>query len=231
MNEQDVTRFETAAAEIVGAMKEIFKEFENRIGEVVSVLRVSASEARNEGAQAARQLQELTRLGKSLLDEQRAVLARIERDWQLRIDGNAQRAGEAQAKAFGESIARGLQEKLEDLASQVEIATRRYTWKSAWPWAMGVAFAIPLTVAVFLSASSPSANQPSAEAPPLSKHSATSSAFAINLSEAQAREALSKLSLCQVPKTLDWHACIEVDSPPRIGFGGLNGQRVAIRGM
>jgi hypothetical protein len=230
MDQQDVARFETEAAEIIGAMTELFKEFENRIGEVVSVQRVSASEARNEGAQAARQLQELTRLSKSLVDEQRNLLARIEREWQLRIDSNAQRAGEAQAKAFGENIARGLQDRLAELASQVEIATRRYTWKSAWPWALGIAFAIPLTAAVCLNASSPGGGQPSPEAAVLSKPKFTS-AFAINLSEAQAREALSKLSLCQVQKTLDWHACIEVDSPPRIGFGGTDPLRVAIRGM
>jgi len=230
MDQQDVARFETEAAEIIGAMKELFKEFEHRIGEVVSVQRVSASEARNEGAQAARQLQELTRLSKSLVDEQRNLLARIEREWQLRIDSNAQRAGEAQAKAFGENIARGLQDRLAELASQVEVATRRYTWKSAWPWALGIAFAIPLTAAVCLNASSPSGGQPSPEAAALSKPKFTS-AFAINLSEAQAREALSKLSLCQVQKTLDWHACIEVDSPPRIGFGGTDPLRVAIRGM
>jgi len=230
MDQQDVARFETEAAEIIGAMKELFKEFEHRIGEVVSVQRVSASEARNEGAQAARQLQELTRLSKSLVDEQRNLLARIEREWQLRIDSNAQRAGEAQAKAFGENIARGLQDRLAELASQVEVATRRYTWKSAWPWALGIAFAIPLTAAVCLNASSPSGDQPSPEAAALSKPKFTS-AFAINLSEAQAREALSKLSLCQVQKTLDWHACIEVDSPPRIGFGGTDPLRVAIRGM
>ena len=86
MDQQDVTRFETEAPEIVGAMKELFKEFETRLGEVVSVRRVAASEARNEGAQAARQLQELTRLSKSLVDEQRNLLSRIEREWQLRIE-------------------------------------------------------------------------------------------------------------------------------------------------
>ena len=231
MDQQDVARLETEAAEIIGAMKELFKEFENRIGEVVSVQRVSASEARNEGVQAARQLQELTRLSKSLVDEQRNLLARIEREWQLRIDSNAQRAGEAQAKAFGENIARGLQDRLAEVASQVEVATRRYTWKSAWPWALGIAFAIPLTAAVCLNASSPRVSPPGPEAAALSKPKVAGSAFAINLSEAQAREALSKLSLCQLPKTLDWHACIEVDSPPRIGFGGVNGSRVAIRGM
>lgn len=230
MNQQDLTRLETEAAEIVGAMKELFKEFENRIGEVVSVQRVSASEARNEGAQAAQRLQELTRLAKTLVDQQRNLFARIEQDWQLRIDSNAQRAGEAQAKAFGESIAQGLQTRLAELTSQVEVATRRYSWKAAWPWALGVAFAIPLTVAVCLSASTPRGGQPN-PAPVLSKPNFGRSAFAVNLSETQAREALSKLSLCQAPKTLDWHACIEVDSPPRIGFGGNDRPRVVIRGM
>jgi hypothetical protein len=231
MNQQDLTRLETEAAEIVGAMKELFKEFESRIGEVVSVQRVSASEARNEGAQAARQLQELTRLSKTLVDQQRNLLAQIEKDWQLRIDSNAQRAGESQAKAFGESIARGLQARLTELASQVEVATRRYTWKSSWPWALGIALAIPLTVAVSLSASSPRSNQPNPETPAISKPYFGRPAIAVNLTEAQAREALSKLSLCQVAKTLDWHACIEVDSPPRMGLGGTDRPRIAIRGM
>jgi len=231
MNQQDVTRLETEAAEIVGAMKELFKEFENRIGEVVSVQRVSASEARNEGAQAGRQLQELTRLSRSLVDEQRSLFARIEQDWQLRIDSNAQRAGEAQAKAFGENIARGLQARLAELASQVDIATRRYAWKSAWPWAAGVALAIPLTIAVCLNAASPRGNQPNPDTTAISKPYFGRPAFAVNLTEAQAREAMSKLSLCQAAKTADWHACIEVDSPPRMGLGGADRPRMVIRGM
>jgi hypothetical protein len=231
MNQQDLTRLETEAAEVVGAMKELFKEFENRIGEVVNVQRVSASEARTEGAQAAQRLYELTRHSKTLLDQQRDLVARIEQSWQLRIDSNAQRAGEAQAKAFGENIAQGLQARLAELASQVEVATRRYTLKSAWPWALGVAFAIPLTAAVCLNCSSPRGNPPNTESPPRSKPNLGTSAFAVNLSEAQAREALSKLSLCQAPKTLDWHACMEVDSPPRMGFGGTDRPRVIIRGM
>ena len=231
MKQQDLTRLETEAAEVVGAMKELLKEFENRIGEVVHVHRISASEARTEGAQAAQRLYELTRNSKTLLDQQRDLVARIEQSWQLRIDSNAQRAGEVQAKAFGENIAQGLQARLAELASKVEVATGRYTWKSAWPWALGVAFAIPLTAAVCLNASSPRGNPSNAETPPLSKPNFSRPALAVNLSEAQAREALSKLSLCQVPKTLDWHACIEVDSPPRIGFGGVNGPRVAVRGM
>ena len=45
MNQQDLARLETEAAEIVGAMKDLFKEFENRLGALVSVQRMASSEA------------------------------------------------------------------------------------------------------------------------------------------------------------------------------------------
>jgi hypothetical protein len=93
-------------------MKDLFREFENRLGEVVSAQRVTGSEARAEGARITQQFQELARAARDLVAEQRKLLMCIERDWQLRIDSNAQRAGEAQAKAFGESIAQGLHEQL-----------------------------------------------------------------------------------------------------------------------
>jgi len=94
MDQQDLARLETEAAEIIGAMKDLFKEFEKRIGEVVSTQRLSASEARSEGAQVTRQLRELGQLSKTIVDQQRSVVTRIEQDWQLRIDSNAQRAPE-----------------------------------------------------------------------------------------------------------------------------------------
>ena len=41
-----------------------------------------------------------------------------------------------------------------------------------------------------------------------------------------------KLSLCQVPRTIDgWHVCIEADNPPRVGFGEDDKARVVVRGM
>src|SRR6185312_16467158 len=88
--------------------------------------------------------------------QQRSALGRIEQEWQLRIDSNAQRAGEAQAKAFGESIAQGLQGRLADLAAQVETSTRQLTWKSSLRWVVGIALAIPLTVAICVSVFLPS---------------------------------------------------------------------------
>jgi hypothetical protein len=228
MNQQDLTRLADEAAEIVGAMKELFKEFEKRIGEVVSVQRLSASETRTEGAQATQHLQELARLSKTLVDQQRTLLTRIEQDWRLHIDSNAQRAGEAQAKAFGESIARGLQEQLGDLAAQVETATRQLSWKSSLRWVLGIAIAIPLTVGMGVSAFLPHAEKPPMERPTFAKPAFSS---AIGLTAAQTKEAISKLSLCEVARTADWHPCIDVDAPPRMGLGAVDKPRVVVRGM
>ena len=105
MNQQDLVRLETEVAEVVGAMKDLFREFERHLGEVVSAQRMASTEARAEGAQVTKDLHELRTSAKVLVSDHRDLVARIEREWQLRIDQNAQRAGEAQAKAFGENIA------------------------------------------------------------------------------------------------------------------------------
>jgi hypothetical protein len=230
MNQQNLVSLETEAAEIVGAMKDLFKEFERHLGEVVSTQRMASSEARAEGTQVTKDLHELGRSARILVGEQRDLVARIERDWQLRIDTNAQRAGEAHAQAFGENIARGLQARLEGLATEVKASTRRFTWRSSLPWALGIAIAIPLTVGVCVYALLPQAveRRPVVET---SKQSVRFPSSAIGLTAAQTREAVSKLSLCQVPKTNDWHACIEVDNPPRLGLGSIDKPRVVVRGM
>jgi hypothetical protein len=232
MNQQDLSRLETEAAEIVGAMKDLFKEFENRLGELVSAQRMASSEARAEGTQVTKDLHELKTSARILVGEQRDLVARIEREWQLRIDTNAQLAGEAHAQAFGESIARGLQKRLEGLAAEVNAATRRFTWKSSLPWALGIAIAMPLTVGVCVSAFLPQATEkaPVVERSPISKLN-VGLPSAVGLTAAQTREAVSKLSLCQTPKTNDWHACIEVDNPPRMGLGSLDKPRAVVRGM
>jgi len=232
MNQQDLARLETEAAEIVGAMKELFKEFERHLGEVVSAQRMASSEARAEGTQVTKDLHELKTSARILVREQRDLVARIEREWQLRIDTNAQRAGEAHAQAFGESIARGLQEQLAELAADVKRSTGRFTWKSSLQWILGIAIAIPLTVGVCVSAFLPQAAEktPVVERPLISTPG-VGLPSAIGLTAAQTREAVSRLSLCQVPKTNDWHACIEVDNPPHMGLGSLDKPRAVVRGM
>ena len=232
MNQQEVARLETEAAEIIGAMKDLFREFERHLGEIVSAQRMASSEACAQGTQVSKDLHEMNRSARSLLNEQRDLVARLEREWQLRIDTNAQRAGEAQAQAFGENIARGLQQRLEGLAAEVNATTRRFTWKASLPWALGIAIAIPLTVGICVSAFLPQV----AEKPPVVESSpgrklSVGVPGAIGLTSAQTREAVSKMSLCQVPKTNDWHACIEVDSPPRMGLGSVDKPRIVVRGM
>jgi hypothetical protein len=226
MNDRDLEQ----AAEILGAMKDLFKEFENRLGEVVSTQRIASSEARAEGAKVSKDLHELALSARILVNEQRDLVKRLEQEWQLRIDQNAQRAGEAQAKAFGENIARGLQGQLAELAADVKRSTRRYTWKSSLQWVLGIAIAIPLTVGLCLSAFLPAEKPPAAEKPLIGKPNVALPS-AVGLTAAQTRAAVSKLSLCQVPKTNDWHACIEVDNPPRIGLGAVDRPRIVIRGM
>jgi hypothetical protein len=226
MNDRDLEQ----AAEILGAMKDLFKEFENRLGEVVSTQRIASSEARAEGAKVSKDLHELALSARILVNEQRDLVKRLEQEWQLRIDQNAQRAGEAQAKAFGENIARGLQGQLAELAADVESATRRYTWRSSLQWVLGIAVAIPLTVGLGVSLFLPDKMPQAAEKPLVDKQS-VGLPSAIGLTATQTRAAVSRLSLCQIPKTNDWHACIEVDSPPRMGLGSVDRPRVVVRGM
>jgi hypothetical protein len=59
MSQQDLERLETEAAEMVGAMKDLFREFERHLGEIVSAQRMASSEARAEGAQVTKDLYEL----------------------------------------------------------------------------------------------------------------------------------------------------------------------------
>jgi hypothetical protein len=217
MNPQDLARLETEAAEIVGAVKELFKEFENRLGEVVSVQRIAASESRAEGARAIQQLQELALSARELVGTQRQLLTRIERDWQLHIDGNAQRAGEAQAKAFGESIAQGLHERLAELATQVEATTRRLSWKVVLGWALGIGIAIPLSISVGVQTFAPSVEKLSVA----------------GLTPEQTSEALSRVVRCRVNTNdwHDWHVCIAVDDSPRLTKGASGEDLVVLRGM
>jgi hypothetical protein len=214
MDQQDLERLETEAAEIVGAMKELFTEFEKRLGEVVSAQRVATSEARAEGAQVTQRLQELERLARDSVGEQRKLLMRIEREWQLNIDSNAQRAGEAQAKAFGAGIARGLQEQLAELAIQVQVSTRHLTWKSSLRWALGIGIAIPIVINLGIHALSPSVEKLSVA----------------GLTPEQTRDALSKLVPCRIDKT-SWHVCTGVDDPPRLTKGPSGEPLVVVRGM
>ena len=86
MTPQDLDRLESNAAEVLGTLKDLFKEFEKSVGEIVSVQRIASSEARAEGTEVAKDLHELRNAARTLLTEQRTLVTRLEREWQLRID-------------------------------------------------------------------------------------------------------------------------------------------------
>jgi hypothetical protein len=227
MNQQDLVRLETEAAEVVGAMRDLFREFERHLGEIVGAQRMASSEARAEGATVIKDIHELRTSAGIIVREQRDLVARIEKEWQLKIDDNAKRAGEAQAKAFGENIARGLQRQITELEAEVRRATQAtqgFAWKTSVRWVVGIALAIPLTVGICVSALSPHDSSPGEQ---------TGKAVIPNmaLTSAQTQEAVAKLSLCQVPRINGWHVCIEADNPPRVGFGEDDKARVVVRGM
>jgi hypothetical protein len=125
----------------------------------------------------------MSRSARSLLNEQRDLMVRLERGWQRRIDTNAQRAGETQV--------------------------------------LGIAIAIPLTVAfcvdAFMPHGDPQIDKPNGSRSVVSKP-IVGLPGAIGLTAAQTREVVSKLSLCQTPTTNGWHPCIDVENQPRIGL-------------
>jgi hypothetical protein len=227
MNQQDLVRFESEAAEVAGAMKELFREFERHLGEIVSAQRMASSEARAQGAEVTKDLHELRTAARGMVTEQRELLARLEREWQLRIDENAKRAGETQAKAFGEQIAQGLQGQITALGAEVKRATQAtqgLAWKTSLRWILGIALAIPLTVGICVSALSP-------HDPSLAEQTGKAVIPNMTLTSAQTQEAIDKLSLCQAPRIIGWHVCIEADNPPRVGFGEDEKPRVFVQGM
>src|SRR2546429_9889573 len=100
MNTPDIERFEAQAAETVGAMKALFREFEARLGEVVSAQRLASSEARNEAAKARGALEDLVRQANAIADAQRQAFTEVREGWRLHVAENSRAAGEEIARAF-----------------------------------------------------------------------------------------------------------------------------------
>ena len=215
MNEDDLDRFEEQAAELVSAGKALLKEFENRLGEAVSVQRMAASEAREEGAEFRKQmrtfgghLEKLLELHKMLLGNQSATLGRLEEDWKQQFATVAANAGAEQAKTFGNGIAAGLRAQLETTTQDVKRATYQFYWQSNVRWILGIAAAVPLTIALGIWAFFPSVE---------------------GLPMLHVRVAMSQLSLCQFERRE--HVCMAVDDKPRIVETPDNGRMVVVRGM
>ena len=194
MNEQELARFENEAAETVGAMKELFKEFERRLGEVVSAQRLASSEARSESVKAQALLGELSRAAQASANAQRQALTELREGWRLHVAENSKAAGREHAHAFGEEIAAGLTHRLSALAATVERATARLGWLSALKWSAGIAAGIALTIAIGVWSLVPSVE---------------------GLNSLQVRAAMAQLVPCQIGVQI--HVCVTVDETQRVG--------------
>src|SRR5262249_49857283 len=139
MDENAISQLETELAEVLGAMKDLFREFEARLGEVVAAQRLANSEARNEGAKVRAALEELARSAKTIGEGQRQALTELRDGWRIHVADNSKAAGSEMAQKFGEGIAAGLERRLARMAEAVDRATWRFGWMSVLKWGGGIA--------------------------------------------------------------------------------------------
>jgi hypothetical protein len=213
MEQQDIDQ----AAEIAGVAKELFKAFEDRLGEVMATQRLAANEANESLAETRRELRELLNHARQASEAMRATQEELRRNWQMHVAENSKAAGREMARAFGTEIAAGLEGRLAKLAGEVATATRRLSWRTTLPWALALAIAIPLTITLGLSAFMPRPADPSIP----------------GLTADQAHAVLSRITLCfpQRYDLQDVHVCVATDDPPRLTRGPHEEAVVVVRGM
>jgi len=193
MNDAAIERLEAEATEVLGAMKELFREFEKRLGEAVSAQRLASSEARAEAADARAILRKLVKRAEETADDQRQALEMLRENWWFNIEENAKASGAGMAREFGEKIAAGLEQRLKALSADVESVTRRFQWVTALKWGAGVGAAIIFIIALGVNALTPQAD---------------------GLSSQQLQAAVAELVPCQVDKVR--HVCVKVDDKPQL---------------
>jgi hypothetical protein len=213
MKEQDIDE----AVDIAGVAKELFNAFEARLGEVMATQRLAAREASEALAETRSALGKLLSQAREGSEALRAAQEELKRNWQMHVAENSKAAGRELARAFGEQIAAGLEQRLAELASQAERATRRLSWKSTLSWGLALAIAIPLTITLGIRAFMPSLEEQSIP----------------GLSVAQTHDVLSRITLCFPHRNdiRDAHVCVATDDPPRLTRGPHGEAAVVARGM
>jgi hypothetical protein len=205
--------FETQAAETLGAMKDLYVEFETRLGEVVAAQRLAVSEARSEGSRVLAALETIARSAQQTADSQRQAIGELRAGWQMHVAENSRSAGAEMARTFGNQIASGLQQRLEQLATRVETATHRFEWMPALKWGVSIGCAAVVAVSL-MTITVIRAVEPQAAG--------------VNPKQAQA--AATHLVTCQVDKIE--HTCIALEDTPRVVARGPHGEMLAVvRGM
>jgi hypothetical protein len=193
MNDHIVERFEAELTEVLSAMKQLFGEFERRLGEAVSAQRLSSSEARAEAADARALLRKLVERAEETADGQHEALAMLRENWWFNIEQNAKASGAGMAQEFGEKIAEGLEKRLKDLGGRVDRVVKQFHWVTALKWGAGIAAAIVFIVALGVNALTPQAD---------------------GLSSKELQAAVAELVPCQFGK--EPHICVRLDDKPRL---------------
>ena len=208
MNDQTLGRLEAEAGEILRTAKELFGEFERRLGEAVSAQRLANSEARTEAAEVQTTLRQLVKLAEAAADAQREALDELSNKWWFYVEGEAQNTGADIARGFGEEIAAGLEKRLKTLGERVERATGRFQWTMALTWGIGIGLGVVLTIAIGVWAFTPRVD---------------------GLTDDQVRAAIAQLVPCQVDKTR--HVCIKLDDRPRMSKLPGGAPLAVVRGL
>jgi hypothetical protein len=207
MNDETLTRLEAEATEVLRTLKELFGEFERRLGEAVSAQRLASSEARTEAADARALLRKLVQRAEETANDQRAALNMLRENWWLNIEENAKASGAQMAFAFGEEIAAGLEKRLQVLSVEVERATRRFGWMTALKWGAGVAAGIVLTILIGVRVFTPGVD---------------------GLTRQQVRTVMARIGPCTIGK--ESHVCVAVDPEESLRYKD-DQTWMAIRGM
>lgn len=208
MNDAAIERLEAEATEVLGAMKELFREFEKRLGEAVSAQRLASSEARAEAADARAILRKLVKRAEETADDQRQALEMLRENWWFNIEENAKASGAGMAQEFGEKIATGLEKRLKALSADVERVTRRFQWVTALKWGAGVGLGVVLVIALGVNALTLQAD---------------------GLSSQQLRAAVAELVPCQVDK--ERHVCVKLGDKPQFAKGAGGPPIAVVRGL
>lgn len=203
----DIERFESQAAEVLGAMKALFQEFERHLGEVVSAQRLASSEARTEATKARAALEDIARQARATAEAQRQAVAELRSGWQLHVAENSKAAGEEMAKRFGEQLTAGLTGKLATTAAAVETLLKRFEWRTDLRWVAGIALGIIVTILIGVSALTPGIR---------------------GLSSDQATTAMAAIAPCIVQERA--HVCVAVEAD-KVVKGPSGVTLAAIKGM
>lgn len=123
--------------EIAGLMQAALESFQASLSDAMSQLHQNVLQQRTEAAQSLQSIRDMAQQASAVQISHGNLVKLIERQWPQHLDSGAERAGHAQAQAFGADIAagivgalRGASETATEAARRLEQAGHRLRWKS-----------------------------------------------------------------------------------------------------